>query len=526
MSQPPITVGGQPDDTAEGNPSAKAFFANLRHELRTPLNAIIGYSEMLLEDAHESLSAAAGDLRQLHAEAHHLLAIVNDALAPGKVDDDRLGADRSAFLAHLHQEMQAPINAIAAYSLRLLDTARAQQQGQSEIVPDLQSIHTAALRFLSLITAVAEPATAASEGRGFSPRPSLGEGPGVRRGRVLVVDDNEANRDVLSRRLEREGHAVAVAANGRQALEMARAQRFDLMLLDIMMPEMNGYQVLEHLKTDAVLRDLPVIVLSALDEIDSVVKCIEMGAEDYLPKPFNPILLKARIGASLEKKRLRDWQRELFGKFATEEVAEELLAYGFSLGGKQVEATTLFCDIRSFTGISESQPPAETIALLNGYFGHMFEAVNSEGGVVNQIVGDGLMAIFGAPLPRADHPERAVRAALKMMERIEQFNRAQAAERKAQIRVGIGIASGEVIAGYIGTESRATYSCVGDTVIVAARLETHTKVIGQPILIDENCRRGLSERIRVEEQETVQLRGKAQSVKVYSVPVGQLMGDK
>jgi Response regulator containing a CheY-like receiver domain and an HD-GYP domain len=121
------------------------------------------------------------------------------------------------------------------------------------------------------------------------------------RGSMLVVDDVEANRDLLSRRLQRQGHTVAVAENGRQAIELLKKQPFDLILCDIMMPEMNGYQVLEHVKADPALRHIPVIMISALDDIDSVVRCIEMGAEDYLFKPFNPTLLKARISACLEK---------------------------------------------------------------------------------------------------------------------------------------------------------------------------------------------------------------------------------
>ncbi len=128
-------------------------------------------------------------------------------------------------------------------------------------------------------------------------------------GIVLIVDDNEHNRDLLSRRLRRQGHLVTMAENGRQALELLQAQRFDLVLLDIMMPEMNGYEVLESLKRDAGLRHIPVIMISAVDDLDSIVRCIELGAEDYLFKPFNPVLLKARIGASLEKKRLRDQEQ-------------------------------------------------------------------------------------------------------------------------------------------------------------------------------------------------------------------------
>ena len=347
--------------------------------------------------------------------------------------------------------------------------------------------------------------------KNFSPEP----------GYLLVVDDNKVNRLLLGRGLELQGHRVAMAENGRQALEMLRTQPFDLLLLDIQMPEMDGYQVLEQLVRDPNLQNIPVIVTSAVDALDSVARCIEMGAEDFLTKPLNPVLLKARIGASLEKKRLRDQQRELIRKFATSEVAEDLLVKGFSLGGKLLEATAMFSDIRSFTTIAESQTPDDTIELLNTYYTLMFEAIAEHNGIVNQIVGDGLMAIFGAPVPQPDHSEQAVRAAIEMIELIELFNLDQAAQGKVQIQIGIGIASGQVIAGYTGTHRRATYTCVGDTVNLAARLEAHTKVVGQPVLIDATTRLALSDMILIEEQGRVQLKGKTQEVQVFSVPVGQ-----
>jgi class 3 adenylate cyclase len=340
-------------------------------------------------------------------------------------------------------------------------------------------------------------------------------------GHLLIVDDNRMNRLLLARQLEAQGHKVVFAENGQQGLEMARAQAFDLILSDIEMPVMSGYELLAQVTADPKLRDTPVIMISSFDELDGVVKCIEMGAEDYLHKPFNPVLLKARVSASLEKKRLRDRQRELIRKFATDEVADELLTGGFALGGKLVEATAMFSDIRSFTTISESQSPAETIELLNTYYALMIDAITGERGIVNQISGDGLMAIFGAPLPSADHRAAAVRAALQMMELIEQFNQQQAQLGAVQIRIGIGIASGAVIAGYAGTQRRVTYTCVGDTVNVAARLEDYTKAVGEPILINANTRAGLPESVRVRSQGNVQLKGKTQPVECYSVPLGQ-----
>ena len=336
-------------------------------------------------------------------------------------------------------------------------------------------------------------------------------------GRLLVVDDNKVNRILLARGLEAQGHEVETAEHGKQALEKLRSDSFDLVLLDIEMPEMNGYQVLEICLQDPELRDIPIIMTSSLDELESVVKCVELGAEDYLNKPVNPILLRARVNASLEKKRLRDEQRKLFRTFATKEVADELLRTGFSLGGKYVDASVMFADIRSFTSISEKHDPATTIELLNSYFALMIDAVVANHGTVNQFQGDGFMAIFGAPVQHDDHREDAVRAALEMTELLKGFNAQLAAQGKLQIKIGIGIASGRVIAGYTGTQHRATYTCVGDTVNIAARIEEHTKAVERPILIDQYTRESLPVDIRVEPLGPMLFRGKQQPIHIFAV---------
>ena len=215
---------------------------------------------------------------------------------------------------------------------------------------------------------------------------------------LLIVDDNKVNRLLLSRSVELQGHRVSTAENGRIGLEMLRRTPFDLLLLDIEMPEMDGFAVLEQLKADLQLRDMPVIVTSSLEGLENIVRCIGLGAEDYLPKPVNQVLLKARISASLEKKRLRDQNKELVSRFATSEVAQDIRQSGFALGGKRVHASVMFSDIRGFTSMVESQPPEETIEVLNTYYALMFDAIGSFGGVVNQMIGDGLMVLFGAPM--------------------------------------------------------------------------------------------------------------------------------
>ncbi len=194
-------------------------------------------------------------------------------------------------------------------------TEQAEDEGQIGFLPDLQEIQSAARKLLSLLRsdATTSPKEAALAGSGSTPdvlnAPILAAQPlnsNESQAVILVVDDIKANRIVLSRRLEKQGYGVAMAENGKEALEAMRTQAFDLVLLDIMMPEMDGYEVLQRLKADPSLLHIPVIMISALDDLESVVRCIEMGAEDYLPKTFEPTLLKARISACLEKKRARD----------------------------------------------------------------------------------------------------------------------------------------------------------------------------------------------------------------------------
>ena len=178
--------------------------------------------------------------------------------------------------------------------------------------------------------------------------------------RLLVADDNKVNRLLMTRNLEIQGHRVACAENGRIAVEMLHRESFDLVLLDMEMPEMDGFQVLEHMVADAQLRDVPVIVTSSLEGVAHVARCIELGADDYLPKPVNAVLLRARINSSLEKKRLRDQQKALVRRFATSEVAQDLQESGFALGGKRVQATVMFADIRNFTSMVETQDRKST----------------------------------------------------------------------------------------------------------------------------------------------------------------------
>jgi class 3 adenylate cyclase len=338
-----------------------------------------------------------------------------------------------------------------------------------------------------------------------------------RSGHVLIVDDNKVNRLLMSRSVELLGHSVAVAENGRVAMQMLAESACDVLLLDIEMPEMDGFEVLEALKADPVLRDLPVIVTSSLEGLENIVRCIELGAEDYIPKPVNKVLLKARLNSCLEKKRLLDEQKRLLGRFATEEVARDLQVSGFAIDSRRITASVLFCDLRGFTAMSEAMTPEATIELLNTYYTLMFEAVTSHGGMVNLMIGDGLMALFGAPQPLENSGQSTVSAALEMRGMIDMLNEERVAEGESRLKVGFGIATGEMVAGYAGTDARATDTCIGKTVNLAARLEAHTKATECDILIDAGTYDVLAENENCDQLPNAQFKGFSQTTRIFSV---------
>lgn len=335
--------------------------------------------------------------------------------------------------------------------------------------------------------------------------------------RVLLVEDNRVNRLLLARHVELLGHQVESVEDGLAALARLQEAAFDLLLVDIHMPGMDGFELLERLRASPDHRELPVIVTSAIEGLESVVRCIELGAEDYLHKPVNLVLLKARINASLERKRLRDQQRELVRRFATREVAANLETEGFALGGRKVQATVMFCDIRGFTTLVESQPPEDIIELLNTYYTLMFAAINGHGGVVNQMIGDGLMAVFGAPQALESAGRCALMAAAEMVEMVAQFSQEQLTAGRPEVRIGVGVASGDVVAGYTGTRQRATYTCIGDTVNIAARLEAHTKQTGHAVLFDAATHAQLADALPSEALGPVQFKGKTSTVEVFAL---------
>ncbi|MFM6191909.1 MAG: adenylate/guanylate cyclase domain-containing protein [Planktothrix sp.] len=300
--------------------------------------------------------------------------------------------------------------------------------------------------------------------------------------RVLIVDDNEVNRDLLAKRLQRQGYRVTVASNGFEALELIASMSLDLVLLDIMMPQMNGYQVLETLKADPALRHIPVVMISAVNDIDSIVRCIELGAEDYLSKPFNPVLLKARINACLEKKRLRDQEQAYLKKLAEEQekaerlllnilpeaIAQRLKRGESTIADSFADVTVLFADIVNFTKLSANLSPAELVEILNEIFSAFDELAETYQLEKIKTIGDAYMVVGGLPTPRSDHAEAIANMALDMQKMIGQFR----LQNNEPVQMRAGINTGAVEAGVIGTK-KFTYDLWGDTVNTANRMESH-----------------------------------------------------
>jgi adenylate cyclase len=363
------------------------------------------------------------------------------------------------------------------------------------------------------------------------PAAVLGGGP-LQQAAVLVVDDSRTMRLALIRALNTLGFRnITEAANGRKALELVLTKPFDLMLLDMEMPEMNGMEVLVALKANRDLSGLPVIVISGADQMENAVKCIEAGAEDFLPKPFNPTLLRARVTTSLEKKRLRDLDRlrlvelgrahelvrRAFGRYVSEEVATSILQSpeGLELGGEEREVTILMSDLRGFTALAARLTPHEVIEFLNLYLEAMVDVISRYEGTIDEIIGDAILVIFGAPVAIDDHPGKAVACGLAMQLAMTEVNRRLTANGATELEMGIGIHTGRVIVGNIGSLRRTKYAAVGSTVNLAGRIESFTT--GGQLLISESTREKIKAPLRIDGQFQVEPKGATRSLQLHEI---------
>ena len=334
--------------------------------------------------------------------------------------------------------------------------------------------------------------------------PAMVRGIGVQRrtGHVLVVDDDALNRRLLTATLAREGLRTSSATDGDDALSAIRDDPPDVVLLDIEMPGIDGFEVLERIKADQATRHLPVIMISGLDDTESVVRCLEIGADDFLPKPFDAAILRARINAGLDRKALheleRDRVRDLFMRFLPEPVVDDMLARtdgDARIRPEQLTSTVLFGDLRGFTSFAEGRPVDEVVDAINTYLTLMTDAVLDHGGTLVDYMGDGVMAAFGAPVASDEHADLALSAARAMAgEQLATFNAWLSASGVEQpIRMGIGISSGPVLSASVGSPRRLDYAVIGDTTNTAARIESMTKEIDHAVLFSEHTMDALRE---------------------------------
>jgi adenylate cyclase len=301
-------------------------------------------------------------------------------------------------------------------------------------------------------------------------------------GRLLIADDDAENREILRRLLEPRGFQLTFAENGIETIAKMEQGDFDAVLLDIRMPEMDGFAVLSRLRETGQLRNTPVIVVTGLQEEQDAVRCIEHGAEDFLSRPIRPALLMARLSASLEKKRLRE---KVFEQHFTPELARELARNPdpMKMQARHTEVSVMFCDIRGFSAVSERLGPATTIDWLGGVMGEFSSIVIDLGGVLVDYTGDELLAMWGAPNEQPDHAELACRAALEIRRSLPALNEKWRDIVGAETEVGIGINSGGALVGNVGTHRKFKYGPLGTAVNLASRVQGATKYFKTSLLI-------------------------------------------
>ena len=535
-NETPTPLAG-PGGDAPSSRTQQALAAFVGQEFRSPVAAIIGYLDFLLADVRAStLKDAVADLQRMRLAATHLDDMVNRLVDRSDADHRETVEERLALHSRLRHDLRTPLNAIKGYGELLIEEAH---DGEHDaVLSDLERVLDLTNRLLGQFDRLLELA-GISEDRGeqadeesrmaaeivsrvlATVRPIEADDAAERpliSSRLLVVDDTGADRELLSRRLQRDGHQVATADTGETALELLAEGGFDLVLLDLMLPGMSGFEVLSQLKSDPHTRSIPVIMISALDEIDSTVRCIEAGAEDYLSKPFNPVLLRARVGACLERKRLHDRERAITSQLRAEKERSEALLLqilprpivermraGETLIADHIpDATILFSDLVNFTALSRDLAPQEMVKLLDLLFSRFDKLAERAGLEKIKTIGDGYMVAGGVLEPRRDHAEAVAEIALAMHTAAADTSRILGMVTDP-LWLRIGMHSGPLVAGVIGTQ-KFVYDVWGDTVNTASRMEKY----GAPgrVHVSAATRGRLGDKFRFEARDQFEVKGK------------------
>jgi adenylate cyclase len=534
----PLPLNQTDDDPAAAEALARTLLAYVRAEFEAPVAAVSGLVDILIEDAGaEAFRHHLPDLERMKAAASRLATLIATWLDENQTEVSLAESEFEVFASHLRHDLRTPITTILGYAELVAEEAR--DEGCEPLLGTLADVQDAAQRLLeqidSMVAFVAGQRGTDAETGPTEPslmvraietiRQVLDEqaAPETRvTGRILVVDDNESILDLLSRQLTREGHEVEICDSGEKALARLDIEPFDLLLLDLMMPGINGLDVLRQLKADPHTATLPVVMISALDETETAVRCIEAGAEDYLAKPPNPILLRARIAAALERKFLRDRDEAATQTLRAEQERSERLLRNVLPGpivdrlrdGETVIAdhfdavTILFCDLVGFTALTSRLSPGRVLDLLSGIFSG-FDRLAAEFALEKiKTIGDAYMVAGGLPRPHEGHVRAVAAMALRMPEVVAKASRAIG----EQLTVRIGIDTGPAVAGIIGTQ-KFLYDVWGDTVNTASRMEHHCEP-GR-VHITQAVKDALGETYTYEALPPVEVKGKGRMETFY-----------
>jgi class 3 adenylate cyclase/CheY-like chemotaxis protein len=490
------------DDKGHGGPPSRDPNAQARHDLRTPVNQILGYSELLQEEMEDrGLTEFVSDLQKIQTAARNQIELINKILAPPASEKPTL-------------PMKAPVTApgdpvptstppaIVTPATAPAPTPAAQDGSWQD--------QTAPIKIVPVVVPSLE-----SEGAAAAP--------------VLVVDDNEMNRDMLSRRLKGRGYDVSSAEDGYKALELIDKERFDTIILDVMMPGITGLDVLKKIRETKSMSDLPVIMATARDASEDIVHALQLGANDYVTKPLDFNVVLARLQTQLALKRQKDEIKRLadnlerrnrfikntFGRYLSDEVVEGLLdnPEGLKLGGEMRRVTIMMSDLRAFTAVSERLGPEQVVHMLNRYLGAMAEIILRYQGTIDEFIGDAILAIFGAPNTRPDDARRALSCALSMQLAMDVVNAENLKDGLPPLEMGIAIHTGDVVVGNIGSDRRTKYGVVGPPVNITGRIESYT--VGGQVLVSQQTLDAAGEQIALGDKLEIVAKGAKAPISVF-----------
>lgn len=522
-------------DTSAVQPSSgETSPAALREKVRGLLGAILGHSEILLEAPPAPLTVdMRADVDAIHALASDMQACA-ERLLGGRAAAQAATDPSFAPVQALRRALRIAVRSVVGHSEMLLESI--EQHGLERLMLDVRQIERAARSLLGFLDEQAGRLLVAGRGGAQEPRsdsPSQGAAPSsvAAAGTVLVVDDSRTNRLVLTANLQAEGYQVVAASEGPEALEKAREGGIDLVLLDVVMKGMSGLEVLRLLRLRHSVAELPVIMVTSMNESEDTVTALDQGANDYVTKPIDFRVLVARMRTQLALRRAteearhlaaalkdrNDFIRATLDRYLSTQVVESLLETpdGLRLGGERRSATILMCDLRGFTALTQAVPPEKVVRILNRYLGTMADIIREFDGTVDEFIGDAILALFGAPVQSPRDAERAVACAVKMQRAIEAINRSNRQDELPEIQMGVAINTGEVIVGNMGSARRAKYGAVGNPVNVAARVESYT--VGGQVLITRNTLEAAGPLIEADGPHLLQAQGLREPIEYYDV---------